>query len=216
MPLTLEFLTERLELADQLLAGRQTMLEPQDLPGRYGRVVKAIDHVLQAVGIPAALAGGWAVWRHGFIGRVTQDVDVVLPASAVQEFLRVAAHGGFDPLPVPPGRWPKLLHKDTKVQVDILPEGARPGTSARPAPTTIRHPTDMGVSEHTLRYLSLPCLIELKLADGRARDEADVTELVRVNADQVGAIRQHLATIHSEYVAAFDRLVQRANEQLDP
>src|SRR5205809_6886600 len=95
MAVTLEFLTKQLELADQLLAGREAMLEPQDLPGRYGRVVKAIDRVLQAAGIPAVLAGGWAVWRHGFVGRITQDVDVVLPATAVEDLLRVAVLAGF-------------------------------------------------------------------------------------------------------------------------
>lgn len=33
-PVTLEFLTERLELADQLRERRETMLDPEDLPGR--------------------------------------------------------------------------------------------------------------------------------------------------------------------------------------
>jgi hypothetical protein len=212
---TPEFLSERLELADQLLAGRKAMLNPQDLPGRYGRVVKAIDHVLQATGLPAGLAGGWAVWRHGFVGRVTQDVDVVLPAAGVDEFLRVALLAGFDALPQVPGRWPKLMHRETNVEVDILPEGQRPGTPSRPAPTTIRHPSAMGAVGHTLRYLALPCLIELKLAAGRPRDEADVAELVRVNLDQVVTIHQHLATIHADYLVAFDRLVERAREQED-
>ena len=50
MSVTHESLTERLELADALLAGRDRMFEPQDLPGRYGRVIKAVDHLLRAVG----------------------------------------------------------------------------------------------------------------------------------------------------------------------
>src|SRR5712692_12033249 len=100
---TLEFLTEQLELADQLLAGRETMLAPQDLPGRYGRVVKAVDHLLEAIGSEAVLAGGWAVWRHGFVGRVTQDVDVVLPADRIEEFMRLAGVSGFEVLPQPEG-----------------------------------------------------------------------------------------------------------------
>jgi hypothetical protein len=66
-----------------------------------------------------------------------------------------------------------------------------------------------------LQYITLPALIELKLAAGRVRDESDVTELIRSNFDRVDTIRQHLATIHSEYVTAFDRLVQRAREQQD-
>jgi len=214
-PVTLEFLTEQLELADQLLAGRETMLGPQDLPGRYGRVVKAVDHVLGAMQCPSVLAGGWAVWRHGFIGRITQDVDIVLPADRVEEFLRVAVVSGFHILPQPEGRWPKVRHKETGVKVDILPEGGRPGTASRPAPTVIAHPTSLGAKGVQLGYILLPSLIELKLAAGRGRDESDVIELVRTNLDQVEAIRAHLATAHPDYVAAFDRLVERAREQRD-
>ncbi|MCH8830965.1 MAG: hypothetical protein IID45_15440 [Planctomycetes bacterium] len=55
----------------------------------------------------------------------------------------------------------------------------------------------------------------LKLAAGRARDEGDVVELLRVNADQADAIRQYLSQIHADYVRAFDRLLQRAQEQTD-
>jgi hypothetical protein len=212
---TLEFLTEQLDLADQLLAGRQQMLHPRDLPGRYGRAVNAIDHLLQAMRCESVLAGDWAVWRHGFVGRVTQDMDIVLPADRVEEFLRVASVSGFEMVPPSPGRWPQLRHKKTDVKVDILPEGARPGTPSRPAPTTIRHPATMGATGASLVFISLPALIELKIAAGRVRDEADVIELVRVNLDLVDTIREQLRTLHADYVAAFDRLVARAREQDD-
>ena len=215
MAVTLETLTQQLELADQLLAGRHRMFEPQDLPGRYGRVVRALDHLLQVVGSEAVLGGGWAVWRHGFLGRVTQDVDIVLAADRVDEFLRVASVSGFDVLPQQPGRWPKLMHRETGIKVDILPEGQRPGTATKPAPTTLPHPAVLGVSGTALRYITLPALIQLKLAAGRARDESDVIELVRANPDQIEAVRNHLQSVHAEYAAAFDRLVQRASEQRD-
>ncbi len=212
-PVTLEFLTERLELADQLLVGKDTMLTPQDLPGRYGRVVRAVDHLLDILKCPSVLAGGWAVWRHGFVGRVTQDIDIVLPADRIEEFLRLAAVSGFEVLAQREGRWPKARHKDTDIKVDILPEAARPGTSVKLAPTTIRHPLALGGEGSTLAYVSLPALIELKLAAGRIGDEHDVVELIRANRDQMAAIREHLATIHADYVLAFDALVQRAGSQ---
>jgi hypothetical protein len=212
-PVSLESLTERLELADQLQAGRDTMLAPQDLPGRYGRVVKAIDHLLGVLQCPSVVAGGWAVWRHGFVGRVTQDIDIVLPADRVEEFMRLAAISGFEVLAQPPGRWPKALHKDTGVKLDILPEDARPGTVGKLAPTTIRHPLAMGAEGSSLVYVSLPPLVELKIAAGRIGDEHDVVELIRANPEQVGVIRQHLATIHGDYVRVFDALVQRTAAQ---
>ncbi len=208
-------LREKLAIVDALYEGRETMLEPQDLPGRFGRVVKAIDRLIKALKCESVLAGGWAVWRHGFEGRFTHDVDIALAADRVEEFLRAAAVSGFEVQPQPKGRWPKVIHKDTKVKVDILPEGERPGTASHPAPTTIPHPAQMGARRDRLRYITLERLIELKLAAGRAQDDADVIKLIQVNPDRIDAIRQHLATVHADYVASFNRLVQRAEEQVD-
>lgn len=213
MVISAEFLAQQLALADQLLTGRGTMLEPQALPDRYGRVVKAVDHLLAAINCPAVLAGGWAVWRHGFIGRVTQDLDIVLPADQLAAFLQAAALSGFVHLPQSPGRWPKFQHKDTGIEVDVLPEGGRPGTTANPAPTTIPHPAELGAGGTSLRYIDLPHLVELKLAAGRIGDEHDVVELIRANQEQIDAIRQHLAAAHAAYVIAFERLLERAKEQ---
>jgi hypothetical protein len=212
---TLESLAQHLSVADQLLAGRASMLEPQDLPGRYGRVVAGVDRVLEAIDCEAVVGGGWAVWRHGFLGRVTQDIDVVLPADRVDEFLRVAAVCGFEVLSQRPGRWPKLLHKETDTRVDVLPEGERPGVPTRLAPTTIPAPGRLGAAGARLRYIHLPGLFELKLAAGRARDTADLIELLRVNMERVEEVRAHLAAVHAEYVARFDQLVEQAREQTD-
>ncbi|MCL4191675.1 MAG: hypothetical protein KJZ87_08000 [Thermoguttaceae bacterium] len=208
-------LAAQLELADILRAGRHATLEPQDLPGRYGRVIAGLDHLLGAVRCPAVVAGGWAVWRHGYLGRVTQDVDVVVPAAATDDLLRAARVAGFDVLPRPAGRWPKLHHRETGIEVAFLPEGATPGTPARLAPTTIPHPSRLGAGESALRYIHLPGLVELKLAAGRTRDDNDVVELIRANADQIDRIRQHLRDVHLLYFSRFDELAARAAEELD-
>jgi hypothetical protein len=207
MQATAEFLTQQLQLADALLVGRATMLEPQDLPGRYGRVIRALDQVLGACDCEAVVAGGWAVWRHGYLGRVTQDVDIVLPRDRVADVQQAAAVSGFDVLNPPAGRWPKLMHRETGIQVDILPEGGRPGTPAKPAPTTIPAPSALGAVNGALRYIPLAPLVELKLAAGRLRDEADVVELVRENADLIDAVRSHLREVHNAYATRFEELI---------
>jgi hypothetical protein len=208
-------LPEQLEVADLLRGGRERMLEPQDLPGRYGRVVRALDRLLAAVGAEAVVAGGWAVWRHGYMGRVTQDVDLVVPAALVDELLRAAAVSGFEVVGRPSGTWPRLRHKECDVQVDLLPEGATPGTPSQPAPTTIPHPSRLGGAAGRLTYIHLPGLIELKLAAGRARDDSDVVELIIANPNQIEAVRAHLAPIHERYLARFDELAARARGQTD-
>lgn len=208
-------LDHQLALAEELRLGRNHMHDPQDLPGRYGRVIKAIDRLLTTINAAAVVGGGWAVWRHGYVGRVTQDVDIVLGADQLDEFLRTAAVAGFDVLPVAPGRWPKLVHKETQITVDILPEGQRPGTPSHPAPTLLPHPSTIGGTGSSLRYITLAGLIELKLAAGRARDESDVIELVRTNPGEVEPVRRHLERVHNDYLLAFDRIVLRAREQED-
>jgi hypothetical protein len=212
MSTTAAQLAERLQLADELLAGRDQMLEPQDLPGRYGRVIQALDRVLAACDCEALVGGGWAVWRHGYVGRVTQDVDIVLPSDRIEDFQRTAAVTGFDVLTPPAGRWPKLLHRETGIQVDILPEGGRPGAPTRPAPTTIPHPSELGATRGTLRYMPLESLVELKLAAGRPRDDADVIELARENPDQVARLRTHLATTHPQYEGRFEELLSQIDD----
>jgi hypothetical protein len=141
---------------------------------------------------------------------MTQDLDIVLPADRIKEFLSIAAVSGFQVLTPPKGRWPKLIHKQTGIQVDLLPEGERPGTAKALAPTTIPHPTRLGASGKTLRYIELAPLIELKLAAGRARDDADVIELLRVHEHDSATIRRHLLTVHPDYVAKFDRILERS------
>ena len=149
------------------------------------------------------------MWRHGYVGRVTQDVDIILPADHVQEFLHVASVSGFQVLPTLPRGWPKMLHKDTGVQVDILPEGERPGVPPEYAPTTIPSPAKLGARGATLQFIALPSLVELKLAAGRLKDQADVVELIRANSAQITAVRDHLANVHPRYVADFDQLIKR-------
>lgn len=188
------------------------MFEPQDLPGRYGRVVRALDRVLQACNCESVVGGGWAVWRHGYVGRVTQDIDIVLPATGIADFMQAASVSGFSILSQPGGRWPKLQHRETGIDVDILPEGGRPGTASHPAPTTIPHPNSMGAVPGTLKYMPLTTLIELKLAAGRLRDEADVVELVRENRDRLNDFRQHLSAIHPQYAKRFEELVAQLDD----
>jgi len=212
MPLTAETIAEQLELADALLAGRDQMLEPQDLPGRYGRVVRALDQVLIACDCESVVVDGWAVWRHGFVGRVTQDIDIALPGDRVKDFLQAASVSGFEVLTAPEGRWPKLQHRETGIEVDVLPEGGRPGVASRPAPTTIPHPKEMGAIPGTLKYMSFPSLVELKLAAGRLRDEADVVELARENRDFVDDVRRHLESVHPQYASRFEELLGQLDE----
>jgi hypothetical protein len=55
-------------------------------------------------------------------------------------------------------------------------------------------------------------LIELKLAAGRLRDEADVVELARENPNRVEDVRRHLKAVHSQYAVRFEELLAEIDE----
>ena len=133
------------------------------------------------------VAGRYGVMA--YVSRVTQDVDMALAADRLDEFIHVATVSGFEPLPLVPGRWPKLRHKETGIEVDLLPEGGRPRHEFAPGADDDSASQGSGAAGHTLQYIRLPALIELKLAAGRARDDSDVVELIRANPDQVAAMR---------------------------
>ncbi len=199
-------------LSDQLAVLDPASSRPADLPGRFGRVIADTQRLLTASATPAVVAGGWAVWHHGYAGRVTRDLDLVVPTDKVEELLQVAPRFGFTPLSVKPGGWPKLLHRETEIDLDLLPQGQRPGTTARPAPTTIPHPSLIGASTDELRYIELAGLVELKLAAGRLKDLADVVELIRHHPERLTDLRRHLRQTHQAYVMAFDDLIAEAAE----
>ncbi len=70
----------------------------------------------------------------------------------------------------------------------------------------------MGAIRGSLRYVSLPSLIELKLAAGRLRDEADIIELARENQAHLDEIRDHLEAVHPLYASRFEELLDQLND----
>ena len=70
----------------------------------------------------------------------------------------------------------------------------------------------MGAQRGALRYMSLASLIELKLAAGRLRDEADVVELARENREQLEEVRKHLAAVHLQYASRFEELLAQLDD----
>jgi len=77
---------------------------------------------------------------------------------------------------------------------------------------TIPHPQAMGAVRGILKYISLPSLVELKLAAGRLRDEADVVELARENRDRVDELRRHLHAVHPQYASRFQEILTQLDD----
>jgi hypothetical protein len=143
------------------------------------KTLRKIAHRLDALGVPYAVAGGMSLEAHGF-RRLTIDVDILVTREGLK-----AIHEGLEGLGyVTPFSGSKNL-RDTEhgVRIEFLITGEFPG-DGKPKAVAFPEPQESGVLIDGVRYLSLPKLVELKLASGmtgglhRLKDFADVIALI--------------------------------------
>jgi len=139
-----------------------------------------ITQRLHELHIPYAVAGGMALFFHGF-RRFTEDVDILV----TREGLDQAHHEleGLGYVPLFPGS-KNLRDTESGVRIEFLVTGDYPG-DGKPKPVAFPHPAQRGIERDGICWLNLPTLIELKLASGmtapdRLKDLADVQELIRL------------------------------------
>jgi hypothetical protein len=102
------------ELAETLHQMNPEQCLPRDLPDRYGKTIKDLERLLLAAEALSVVAGVWAVWRHGYAGRVTEDVDIVVAQKDINRLQDLASSFGFDFL---------LLRRDDGPKCCIEPLG---------------------------------------------------------------------------------------------
>jgi hypothetical protein len=130
--------------------------------------------------IPYAVAGGMAMFSHGF-RRFTEDVDILVTREGLEQIHRELEGLGYVPLF---SGSKNLRDADSGVRVEFLVTGDFPG-DGKPKPVAFPDPEQVSVERDGIRWLSLPALVELKLASGmtapgRLKDLADVQELIRL------------------------------------
>jgi hypothetical protein len=164
------------------------------------RALENIVHRLNELGIPYAIAGGMALFFHGY-RRFTEDVDVLVTSEGLSELhRRLEGLGCVSPLPGSKN----LRDTVSGVCIKFLVTGAYPG-DGKPKPVAFPGPDDAGVEIAGICCLRLDRLIELKLASGttpgRRRDLADVQELIRLlslPADFATRLDASVRTLYAE------------------
>jgi len=146
-------------------------------------VFKALEKItsrLKELGIPYAVVGGMALFRHG-LRRFTEDVDILVRKEELKVIHKKMAGLGH----LPPFTHSKHL-RDTELGVRIvfLTTGEYPG-DGKPKPVSFPDQQSVSSEIDGISYINLPNLVELKLASGmtnpgRLKDLADVLELIKV------------------------------------
>jgi hypothetical protein len=145
-------------------------------------VFKALHNItqhLKSLGIPYAVVGGMALFRHG-LRRFTEDVDILVTKEDLKRIHEKLEGLGY----LPPHKNSKHL-RDTHlgVRIEFLTTGDYPGDGKK-KPVSFPDPRTVGSEADGINYINLDRLVELKLASGmtntsRLKDLADVLELIK-------------------------------------
>lgn len=183
--------------------------EVDDFFMRRDRVFKTMERAtarLKEANIDYAVIGGMALVLHGYV-RVTGDVDILTTRDGLEAIHQRLVGRGY--LPAFRGARKALRDTDTGVQVEFITAGEYPG-DGKPKPVVFPEPNAASTEREGIRVISLPKLIELKLASGlsaehrRLRDLADVQDLImalelpRELADEIDA------SVRSEYLRLWE------------
>lgn len=150
--------------------------------GGVHETLKKITGRLSDLGVPYAVVGGLALFRHGF-RRFTEDVDILVTRDGLKLIHDRLTGLGY----VPPFEKSKNLRDaHTGVKIEFLIAGQFPG-DGKPKAIAFPDPAAVGVEFDGIRYLDLRTLIELKLASGlsspdRLKDLVDVQELIKIHS----------------------------------
>ena len=135
---------------------------------------------LSELKIPYAVVGGMALFKYGY-RRFTEDVDLLVTRDSLKMIHKELDGLGYRR---PFAGSKHLRDTEFQVKIEFLVTGEYPG-DGKPKEVAFPDPANVTVEENGIRYLSLPTLIELKLASGmtgqdRLKDLVDVKELVRI------------------------------------
>jgi hypothetical protein len=183
------------------------------------RLHKAIDRLkkkLDELGVPFAVAGGFALSSHNY-RRETEDVDILVKKEDWHRFKATCVGLGYREL----FAGSKAV-RDTEddVRIEPLYTGGYPG-DGKPKPITFPDPTDPTVVIKGERYpvVTLERLIELKIAAGMTspgrqhKDYADAIELIRKNSVSASFVDRLNPYVHETF-RSLHKIAQEP-EQLD-
>ena len=174
---------------------------------RFTIAMQALDRLATEQQLPIAIVGGLAAIHYGYPA-VTEDIDVAVGSSHLDQLVVKAPAYGFKVVWKATSGWHTLMFGD--VEINVIPEGGKAKDSA---PTAIPGPQAMGV-QAGLHFASLPSWIELKISSNRQKDRAHIVEVLKVSsAEAIERIRSHLVQVHEAYVLLFDALASQAEDE---
>ncbi len=138
------------------------------------KAMERITHLLEPFGIPYVILGEMALFFHG-VRRFSEEIDILVRREGLEKILHRSEDLG---LVSSCFECHHVHDADSGVRINFFLAGDTPGTTP-PQPVSFPDPVGAEVVIEGMRFISLPRLIELKLASGmahpkRLHDLADV------------------------------------------
>ncbi len=163
------------------------------------QTMRRLARRLKKAGIPYAVMGAMAVNAHG-AERTTRDVDILLTPEGLERFRQEFVGEVYEPVE---GRPRRFVERQSGVTVDCLITGRYPG-SGKPGPVAFPDPAEASQEIDKIRVLTLPQLIQLKLAARRYYDFGDVVFLIRTHNLDESFLPQLHPSVHQDFVECLE------------
>ncbi len=129
--------------------------------GKVQESLRRIAIRLEELGISYAIVGGMAMYLHGF-RRYTEEVNILVTKESAKKIYEALEGCGYVR---PFSNSKNLRDTDSGVKIELLLTGRFPG-DGKPKPVSFPDPADVGEVIHGIRCITLPKLVQLKLASG--------------------------------------------------
>ena len=175
--------------------------------GSVPETLRRITARLEELGIDYALAGGLALFAHGF-RRFTEDVDILVTLDGLKRLHEALDGRGYTR---PFERSKNLRDTETKVKIEFLITNQFPG-DGKPKAVSFPDPSQVFEVRDGIKVLNLPTLVTLKLASGmsgldRGKDLSDVEELIKI----LHLRADFAASLHPDVRLKFTEIWQRVH-----
>ena len=176
------------------------------------KALYAVARKLDELGIPYAIAGGMAMYLHGY-RRFTEDVDMLVTEDGLRRIHEQLEGRGYRPL-FPGSK--NLRDTEHGVRIEFLVSGQYPG-DGRPKPVSFPDPEGSFVDINGIHVVNLVKLIELKLASGtapgRRKDIGDAQEVMRALKLPLSYQEQLNPMVRPLYVELWEELQSEARQE---
>ena len=163
------------------------------------KTMRRLAKRLKKAGIPYALMGAMAVNAHG-AERTTRDVDILLTPEGLERFRQEFVGEVYEPVE---GRPRRFKERQSGVTVDCLITGLYPGLG-KPGPFAFPDPVEASQEIDKIRVITLPQLVQLKLAAGRYYDFGDVVFLIQTHNLDESFLPQLHPSVHQDFIECLE------------